>query len=108
MRVLEDRRANAVVAGDGLEAGDGDVETRGLGGLRSEEAELDFAGLACFGREGKREDRGLGRVRINLKLQEFEQEFAIDGGECGTNDALLSLVAFELHLDGERSESEGA
>ena len=106
--VFEDRRTDAIVAGDGFETGDGDVEARGLGSLRGKEAELDFAGLACFGSEGEGVDGGLRRVGSNLKLEELEEEFAVDGGEGRADDALVSLVAFELHLDGERGKREGA
>src|SRR5271165_4111712 len=101
MRVFEHGRADAVFAGDGFEACDGDVETRGLGGLRGKEAELHFTGLPGLGAEGEREHGGLRRVRGNLQLQELEEEFAIGGGEGGTYGALISAVAVELHFDDE-------
>ena len=77
MRVFKDGASNALVTDEGADAGEGDVETGGLGELRGEEAELDFAGVAGIRGEGDGEDGGGGRVRLEVEMEETEPESAV-------------------------------
>ena len=45
MRVFKNRRANSIFAGNGFQAGNGHVETRGLGRLRGKQSKLHLARL---------------------------------------------------------------
>lgn len=53
VRVEEHRRTYAIGADHGLETGKGYIETGGLGGLWSEETELDFGLTSGIGDQGE-------------------------------------------------------
>ena len=75
--------AYTVVADEGGEAGEGDFEAQGFGGLGGEEAGLDAGTGARVGVEGDGEDRGGGGVGLEVELEEFEEEVAVVEGEGG-------------------------
>ena len=95
VRVFEDGAADALLTDEGADAGEGDVETRGLGELRGEEAELDFACCSGIGGEGDGENGSRGRVRLQIEMKETEPEAAVVIGERGTDGAGVGSAAFE-------------
>ena len=107
MGVFKDGAADALFTDDGADAGEGDVEARGLGELRGEEAELDFACCSGIGGEGDGEDGGGGRVRLQIEMEEAEPEAAVVIGERGTDGAGVGAAAFEGERDGDGGEARG-
>jgi hypothetical protein len=83
--VFEDGASDAVVANEGTDAGEGDVEAIGLGELRGEEAELDFACCSGVGGDGDGEDGCGGWVRLQVEVEEAEPEAAVIAGEDGAD-----------------------
>jgi len=106
VRVFEDGAADALLTDEGADAGEGDVEAGGLGKLRGEEAELDFAGVAGIRGEGDGEDGGGGRVRLEVEMEETEPESAVVIRERGADGAGVSAAAFERERDGDGGEGE--
>ena len=106
MRVFEDGAADALLTDERADAGEGDVETRGLGELRGEEAELDFACCSGIRGEGDGENGSRGRVRLQIEMKETEPEAAVVIGERGTDGAGVGSAAFEHERDGDGGEGE--
>jgi len=104
--VFEDGASDALLTDDGADAGEGDVEARGLGELRGEEAELDFAGRAGISGEGNGEDGGGGRLRLQIEMEETEPEAAVVVREGGADGAGVGAAAFERERDGDGGEGE--
>ena len=104
--VFEDGAADALFTDDGADAGEGYVETRGLGELRGEEAELDFACCSGIRGEGDGENGSRGRVRLQIEMKETEPEAAVVIGERGTDGAGVGSAAFEHERDGDGGEGE--
>ncbi len=106
VRVFEDGASDTTFPNDGADAGEGDVEARGLRELGSEEAELDFTGAAGRGGEGDGEDGSGGRVRLQIEMKEAEPETAIVAGEGGADGARVGAAAFKGEGDGDGGEGE--
>ena len=80
MRVCEHGAANIVLADDGADARQRDIETRRLRQLRREQAELHFAGAARLGIERDRQNRGLRRMGFEIEMQQLDPELTVVGG----------------------------
>ncbi len=100
MGVFEDGASDAGVTDEGADAGEADVEAVGLGKLRGEEAELNFADGAGVGGESDSEDGSGGRVRLQIEVEEAEPEAAVVAGKGGTDGARMS--AFRRRGRGRR------
>ena len=72
VRVEKCWRADAIGTDHGLETGERDIEAGWLGGLRSEETELDFRLMSGIGGEGERYNSSLRRVRCQFELKKLE------------------------------------
>ena len=99
VRVFKRRASDAMVADEGADAGEGDVEAIGLGELRGEKAELDFACCSGIGSDVDGEDGGGGRVRLQIEVEKAEPEAAIVAGEGGADGARMRVAAVERKRD---------
>ncbi len=104
--------AYAVFADEGGDAGEGDVEARGLGELRAEEAGLDLAADAGLCVEMDGEDAGGGGVGLQVEVEELEEDGAVGEGEGGFEGADVVWcggvrAGVESEAEGEGGEGEG-
>ena len=104
--VFEDGASDALLTDEGADAGEGDVEAVGLGELRGEEAELDFA--CCSGSAVRVTERmaAEGGCACRSRWRRRSQRRRSLLGSAGTDGAGVGAAAFEGERDGDGGEGE--
>ena len=101
MCVFEHSAANILVADNGADTCQRDIEPGRFRQLRGEQSQLHLAGASRFCLQCQSENRGLWRMRFEIEMKQLDPELLVIGRQRRPDRACMCRAAFELQCDAD-------